>query len=228
MMTEFLRSMNSSSLPPGELKIKNGCPLILMWNLSPSNGLCNGSCMIILRMSERVLEVQLIGGDHNGELAFIPCISLIPMSTTDFTFKFWWQQFPIRLAFAITINWAQGQSVKHVGVDLCMPVFAHGQLYVALSWVTAKQNLKVCLPHDNIDSHLYKEIMTSSILVHSSFCLSNPSQRCTSYLYGSISSSTHLRWYIILIWVIYAADVRSCLANWLGIANMPPITLYFG
>lgn len=49
-------------------------------------------------------------------------ISLIPTSTTDFTFKFRRRQFPVRLAFAITINRAQGQSVKYVGVDLRIPV----------------------------------------------------------------------------------------------------------
>ena len=134
-----------------------------MRNLSPSNGLCNGSRMVVVRMSERVLEVQLIGGQHNGELALIPRISLIPTSTTDFTFKFKRRQFPIRLAFAITINRAQGQSVKHVGIDLRIPVFAHGQLYVALSRVTSKQNVKVLLPHDNLDSKtinvVYPEVL---------------------------------------------------------------------
>ena len=43
------------------------------------------------------------------------------------------RQFPIRLAFAMTINKAQGQSLKRVGIYLKRPVFAHGQLYVALS-----------------------------------------------------------------------------------------------
>ena len=47
---EFLRSIQSTSLPPGELKIKIGCPLILMQNLSPSNGLCNGTRMIVVGM----------------------------------------------------------------------------------------------------------------------------------------------------------------------------------
>ncbi|KAG2750977.1 hypothetical protein P692DRAFT_201710320 [Suillus brevipes Sb2] len=46
----------------------------------------------------------------------------------------------------MTINKAQGQSVKHVGVDLHMPVFTHGQLYVAFSRVTSSQCLKVLLP----------------------------------------------------------------------------------
>ena len=143
---EFLRSVKSTSLPPGELRIKIGCPLILMRNLSPSNGLCNGSRMVVINMSERVLQVQLIGGDHNGELALIPRISLIPTSTPNFTFKIKRCQFPVRLAFAI--NRAQGQSVKYIGVDLCIPVFTHGQLYVAFSQVIARQNLKLLLPND--------------------------------------------------------------------------------
>ena len=52
----------------------------------------------------------------------------------------------MQLAFAMTINWSQGQSVQHVAVDLRMPLFAHGQLYVAFSCVTASNNIKVLLP----------------------------------------------------------------------------------
>ena len=84
--------------------------------------------------------------------ALIPRISLIPTSNPTFTFKIKRRQFPVGLAFAATINRAQGQSVKYVGLDLRIPVFAHGQLYVALSRVTTKKNLKVLLPSDNIDS----------------------------------------------------------------------------
>ena len=43
------------------------------------------------------------------------------------------RQFPVRLAFAMTINKAQGQTLKTVAIYLHEPVFAHGQLYVALS-----------------------------------------------------------------------------------------------
>jgi len=32
--TEFLRSLTASGLPPGELRLKPGCPLILLRNLS--------------------------------------------------------------------------------------------------------------------------------------------------------------------------------------------------
>ena len=55
-------------------------------------------------------------------------------------------QFPVRLAFAMTINKSQGQSVKHVGIDLRTPVFTHGQLYVALSRATTKNQIYVLFP----------------------------------------------------------------------------------
>ena len=49
---ELLRSINSTSLLSGELRLKIGYPLILLRNLSPSNGLCNGSHMVVVNMSE--------------------------------------------------------------------------------------------------------------------------------------------------------------------------------
>lgn len=142
---EFLQTINTASLPPSELMLKIGCPLILLHNLAPSRGLCNGTRMILRRMSGCVLEVQLIGGDHDGEIAFIPRISLTPTDTGEIAFRFSRRQFPVRLAFAMTINKAQGQSVKYVGLDLRVPVFGHGQLYVALSRTTSGQRVKVLL-----------------------------------------------------------------------------------
>lgn len=47
--------------------------------------------------------------------------------------KFFRWQFPIRICFAMTINKAEGQSLGTVGIYLPRPVFAHGQLYVALT-----------------------------------------------------------------------------------------------
>ncbi|KIK16812.1 hypothetical protein PISMIDRAFT_112662 [Pisolithus microcarpus 441] len=52
-------------------------------------------------------------------------------------------QFPVHLAYAMTINKSQGQTVQHVSLDLRTPVFSHGQLYVALSRCTHPRNIKV-------------------------------------------------------------------------------------
>ncbi|KIK79885.1 hypothetical protein PAXRUDRAFT_160077 [Paxillus rubicundulus Ve08.2h10] len=57
-------------------------------------------------------------------------------------------QFPVRLAFAMTINKSQGQSVQQVGLDLRTHVFSHGQLYVAFSHCTHPHNIKVIFPQN--------------------------------------------------------------------------------
>ena len=64
---EFLRSIETPGLPPGELHLKPGCPLILLRNLAPTRGLCNGTRMIFKRATGRVLEVEILGGKHHGE-----------------------------------------------------------------------------------------------------------------------------------------------------------------
>ncbi|KAG5543980.1 hypothetical protein RHGRI_016660 [Rhododendron griersonianum] len=71
------------------------------------------------------------------------------------------RQFPVRLAYAMTINKSQGQSVKFVGVDLRTPVFSHGQLYVALS-CTSFDRITVLLPEEETDSTtniVYPEVL---------------------------------------------------------------------
>ena len=149
---KFLHSLKASGLPLGELRLKVGCPVILLRNLAPSVGLCNGTRMVISRMTERVVEAQIMGGTHNGEIILIPCITLNHASSNGkFPFKLSRRQFPIRLAFAMSINKAQGQSVQYVGLDLRISVFSHGQLYVALSRATSPHNLHILLPHDTVD-----------------------------------------------------------------------------
>lgn len=143
---EVLRSITGSGLPPGDLNLKAGCPVILLRNLNAGVGLCNGTRLVVTRMENRVIEGRILGGDFDGELAFIPRIAIIPSeSIGDITFTFKRRQFPIQLAFALSINKAQGQTVAHVGLDLRIPVFSHGQLYVALSRVTSPHNIRILL-----------------------------------------------------------------------------------
>ena len=75
-------------------------------------------------------------------------------------------QFPVRLAFAMTINKSQGQSVEHVEINLQTSVFSHGQLYVALSRCTSPLNISVLLPEQIQESRgtlnvVYKKVFNS-------------------------------------------------------------------
>ena len=49
----------------------------------------------------------------------------------------------------MTINKAQGQTLDRVGIYLPQPVFAHGQLYVALSRATSYQYVKILIDDGN-------------------------------------------------------------------------------
>ena len=70
-------------------------------------------------------EVCLIGGEHDGETHFIPCITLTP-PVEAIGFQLSRHQFPAQLAFAMKINKSQGQSVKYIGINFQTPVFTHG------------------------------------------------------------------------------------------------------
>jgi len=146
---EFLNSLNASGLPLANIELKTGCPIILLCNLDNKHGLCNGTRATVMQMSNHVLQVCLLGGDHDGQIAFIPRIMLSPsIHGIDFTIHLRCRQFLVQLAFAMTINHSQGQSVGHVALDLRTPAFTHSQLYITFSRVTASDNIKVLLLSD--------------------------------------------------------------------------------
>ena len=142
---EFLHSQKPSGMPPYELILKVGQPVILLRNLDPTIGLCNGTRMVIKKFGEKYIEVQIVAGRARNQTAFLPRLSLTTADNAMTPVKFTRRQFPIKPAFAMTINKAQGQTLDTVGLFLPEPVFSHGQLYVALSRCTNPKNLKVMI-----------------------------------------------------------------------------------
>lgn len=55
-------------------------------------------------------------------------------------------QYPIRLAWALTIHKSQGQTYESVALDLTTSTFAAGQMYVALSRCTSMEGLYLKMP----------------------------------------------------------------------------------
>ena len=74
------------------------------------------------------------------------------------------RQFPIRLAFAMTINKAQGQTLNKVGLYLKDPVFSHGQLYVAMSRVRRPEDLRMIISKAHSLLHGWQGHYTANIV----------------------------------------------------------------
>jgi len=144
--TEFLNTITLAGMPPHRLALKVGVLVMLLRNLNATSRLCNGTRLIISRLARKLIVAQIIGGAHAGNIVNIPCIT----TTTNrlkWPFTLQRRQFPLQLAFAMTINKAQGQTMKTVGIFLPEPVFTHGQLYVALSRTTRVNDVFVFCPN---------------------------------------------------------------------------------
>jgi hypothetical protein len=142
---DFLNALTPNGLPPHMLKLKINCPIILLRNIDPANGLCNGTRLVVRGFQKNAIDAEIVLGQHSGMRVFLPRIPLCPSDEEMFPFRFKRKQFPVRLSFAMTINKSQGQTIPNVGIYLPEPVFSHGQLYVALSRATATSNIKVLI-----------------------------------------------------------------------------------
>ena len=109
---EVLHIFNPSGFPLHRLELKNGAPLMLLRNLDPIHGLYNGTCLRLIKSTRRILECHVLDGANNDNVVFIPRMAL-DSGLEDFPVSFCWLQFPVHLAYAMTINKSQTFKVKH-------------------------------------------------------------------------------------------------------------------
>jgi ATP-dependent exoDNAse (exonuclease V) alpha subunit len=121
-----------------------------MRNLDVKRGHCNGIRYIIVNIIQRLITAKCLETD---EIILIP---RIPSHTKNLAFEMKQLQFPVKVAFAMTFNRAQGQSLRKCGILLLTSVWTHGQLYVALSRCSNKRNLKI---YANQDKFIHLQLL---------------------------------------------------------------------
>ena len=159
---EYLNTLKPNGFPQHVLNLKPGMPLMLLRNISPRQGLCNGTRVIFDRCVEnKLLQCRIV---ETNQIVFIPRITFIP-KLNEYPFEWQRRQFPVRPAFAMTINKSQGQTLKYAGVWLRCEVFTHGQLYVACSRVGAPESLRFALTRDQSkESFVAQNVVFNEVL----------------------------------------------------------------
>jgi ATP-dependent DNA helicase PIF1 len=151
---------NKSDRMPADspLSLKEGAR-VLMTNNDPDQRWCNGTRATVLSWTEHAVKVELDNGERHevlrarwsegryevDELTETEAAQLVYVETGSFT------QFPMRLGWAITIHKSQGMTLDRAYIDLGCGIFAHGQLYVALSRVVSLEGLALSRPIDPSD-----------------------------------------------------------------------------
>lgn len=140
-------TMERNTFPTEErLYLKKDAQVVLLKN--DQNGRwVNGSVGVIEKLSETSIEVRVNGIVHTlekntwEEIAYTYENNEIKEKVVSS-----FEQYPIRLAWALTVHKSQGQTYESVCLDLTRPTFAHGQLYVALSRATSLEGLYLKMP----------------------------------------------------------------------------------
>ncbi|XP_031127704.1 uncharacterized protein LOC116029801 [Ipomoea triloba] len=161
---EFLNGLKASDILNHALILKVRSLVMLLRNIDHSMGLCNGTRLIITRLSDHVVEAKIVSGNNAGQIVLIPRMSMTPTDTR-LPFKFQRRQFPLMLSYAMTINKSQGQTLTHVGLLLRKPVFVHGQLYVAASRISNPKGLRLLIANEGTKSINY----TTNVVYHEVF-----------------------------------------------------------
>jgi len=130
---------------PFKLELKSNCKVMYLLN-KPDEGLVNGSigefviepngCFFIkedikIKLSKHKFEVkkyELVKNEKG-----VMKLQLVPVGSCE--------QYPIMLAYALTIHKSQGLTLDEVTIDLTHKCFEEGQLYVALSRVKTPEGL---------------------------------------------------------------------------------------
>ncbi len=153
---------NEKDMPTDEvLTLKHGAQVMFLVN-HPWGFWVNGTIGRVVSCGEEMVTVELEDGTE---------VDVEPYTWVNYRYEIegktvkkeaigQFTQFPLRLAWSITVHKSQGKTFTHVFLDMQRGAFATGQTYVALSRVTSLEGLVLKHPlkksHVKIDWHIIR------------------------------------------------------------------------
>ncbi|XP_062093997.1 uncharacterized protein LOC133800034 [Humulus lupulus] len=107
VMEDFLNNLTPNGLPPHELLLKKNFPIMLLRNINPSEGLCNGTRLICRAFDKNIIDAEIAVGHYNGKRVDIEVIHC------DFFFKALMERLKDLLAVVIKISPAKDVTTMH-------------------------------------------------------------------------------------------------------------------
>jgi len=168
---EFSNSLTPSGVPPHELRLKVGAIVILLRNINIHKRQVNGARLIVHSLHQHFITCKMLNPVSDKDSDVYVSLSRFVFDNDDHKLPFTLirKQIPVRLAYAMTINKSQGQTFDMIGLWLHREVFAHGQLYVALSRVRSESGIKIALTREDLtkpaitQNIVYKSLLTKAV-----------------------------------------------------------------
>jgi hypothetical protein len=150
MVTEHvMNKFNDNQAPLHELEIKIDDICILLATIDKELGLTKNTRVRIVHITDCIIRVVTLSNTHPifVNITRYNFSIKIPFYKS---YKILRRQFPLKLAYALTMNRSQGQEFEKLLVDLTIPPFSHGHLYVALSRIRISENIKIFCDQNHV------------------------------------------------------------------------------
>ena len=112
---ENLKHITPSGIPQHTLRLKIGAVMLLIYNISVADGLCNGTRLQIVAFENEIIRCKILSGKSKGKYFDLPRLRFVwggdPKAPEEGAIKCERVQFPLRPASAITINKSQGHFI---------------------------------------------------------------------------------------------------------------------
>jgi ATP-dependent DNA helicase PIF1 len=137
--TKYELDLLMNSIPSAQvLRLKKGAAVMCTVNLDMDNSICNGSQGVITDIKEladgSILPIVKFANGiektiqlHHWQSEEYPCLAI--------------GQYPLCLAWALTIHKIQGATLNMAEMDIGQSIFEYGQSYVALSRIRSLDGL---------------------------------------------------------------------------------------